>query len=219
MTVGVLCGLHAEARIADKLPHVLVGCSGARPERTRELTGYLIGKGVSRLISFGLAAGLNEHVEAGDLLLGATVVSLRGAWEADEKWNERFIECLPCYQCTPVWGGDKLLKTAKEKFGISVRSGCLIADMESHIVAEMAVQARIPFNVIRAVSDPLGMDLPPAARLPLLEEGRPDIGAIARSVYEKPSQIMDLIRLGRNTSCALASLRRAVQMIAAVDEG
>lgn len=217
MTVGVLCGLHAEARIADKLPHVLVGCSGARKERARELVGFLINKGVSRLISFGVAAGLSQDVEAGDLLLGATVVSEHGAWEADEVWNERFVECLPCYQCAPVWGSDVLLTTSKEKFGISVRSGCLIADMESHIIAEMATKRGIPFNIIRSVSDPLGMGLPPAACVPLHEDGKADFSQILKSIYKQPKQIPELITLGRNTASALTALKNAVSMIAEVE--
>ena len=216
MTVGILCGLQVEAKIADKMPHVLVGCSGVRQDRAQEIVGFLIEKGVNRLISFGLAAGLSPDIEAGDLLLGATVVSNKGAWEADDVWNTRFVECLPCYQCAPIWGSDVLLTTAKDKIGCGIRSGCLAADMESHIVAQAAAQARIPFNIIRAICDPSPMDMPPAALLPLLDDGHVDFRGVFSSLYNKPSQLSELIKLGIYTNKAFSALKNAVSVIAEV---
>jgi hopanoid-associated phosphorylase len=217
MTIGVLCGLQAEARIADRFPHVLVGCTGARLERAQTLAKFLLQKGVRRLISFGLAAGLTPDIEAGDLLLGATVVSPYGAWEADEAWNAQFVECIPCYQCAPIWGSDTLLKTGREKIAVGIRSGCLAADMESHVVAEAAAYAKIPFNVLRAVSDPSPVDLPPAALVPLTEDGKVDFGGVFRSIYDRPAQVPELIKIGINTKRALSALRSAVDVIADIE--
>lgn len=216
MTIGVLCGLRSEAKIADKLPDVLVGCGAARKASSEILARQLIDKKVKRLISFGLAAGLSPDMEAGDLLLGATVVSEKGAWEADEGWNAKLLEYLPCYQCAPIWGSDILLTTAKDKTRCAARSGCLAADMESHIVARAAVKAGIPFNVLRAISDTVDVDLPKAVFVPLLDDGSVDLSGIFASILKEPRQIPELVRLGLATHKALSGLRNAVAVISAL---
>lgn len=67
--IGILCGLKSEARIADRLPNVLVGCSAADPERAQSLAYHMVEKGVSRLISFGLAGATSPDLCAGDLVI------------------------------------------------------------------------------------------------------------------------------------------------------
>lgn len=216
MTLGVLCGLRSEAKIADKLPNAFVACGAARQASSESLARQLVDKKVKRLISFGLAAGLSSDMEAGDLLLGATVVSEKGAWEADESWNARLLEYLPCYQCAPIWGSDVILATVKDKARCAARSGCLAADMESHIVARAAVKAGIPFNVLRAVSDTFDVDLPGAVFVPLLDDGGVNLRGVFASIFKEPRQIPDLARLGFATHKALSGLRQAVAVISAL---
>lgn len=212
--LGILCGLQSEAKIADRVPEVLVGCSAARQDRARALVRYLVDQGVTRLISFGLAGALSPHLAAGDLLLGASVMSSAGAWEADDAWNHHFLDAQPGALTAPVWGADAVVKTVEEKEKIYRQTGCFAVDMESHIVAQAAFQARIPFNIVRAVSDTASMALPPAALVPLKEDGRVDLRAVFLSVKEKPAQIFELARLGRNTSLAMRTLRHAASVMA-----
>lgn len=215
--IGILCGLKSEARIADKIPGVLVGCSAARPDRARALVDHMLDHGVSRLISFGLAGATGPDIAAGDLLLGATVMSAQGAWEADADWNQSVIQHSSGFMCVPVWGSERIATSIEEKEAIYRRAGCLIVDMESHIVAQAATQARIPFNIVRAVTDTATMTLPPAARVPLLEDGGVNMRAIFSSLINQPSQLIDLIHLGHNTSLALRALKHAVAVIEGIE--
>ncbi len=102
--IGILCGLRSEALIADKIPGALVACSAANPDRAQALALLMVEKGVKRLISFGLAAGLNEDIVAGDLVLGSSVMTANHAWEADEAFNRSLIDALPFALCIPIWG-------------------------------------------------------------------------------------------------------------------
>ncbi len=217
--IGILCGLKSEAKIADKIPGVLVGCSAAQPDRARAVVNHLIDQGCRRLISFGLAGATSPDLQAGDLLLGATVMSAAGAWETDTEWNDRLIQRLDCFMCVPVWGSKRVVSSVEEKSAIYRRAGCLIVDMESHIVAEAAAQARIPFNIVRAVADTADMLLPPAAKVPLLEDGGVDLRGVWKSIINQPSQLIELAKLAHNSFLATRALKHAVAVIAEVEDG
>lgn len=211
--IGILCGLKSEAKLADTIPNVVVGCSAAKPERARALVQQMVDHGVTRLISFGLCGGLTSDFVAGDLLLGMTVMVAKNAWEADDAWNKRFRDLLPDTSSVPFWGSDLMASNVDDKALIFRRTGCLAIDMESHIVARAAEAHGLPFNVVRAVSDSFDTTLPPAARVPLLDDGGVDFRAVYESVKASPRQIPDLIRLGFSTSRAMRSLRRAVDVM------
>lgn len=208
--IGILCGMKSEAVIADKIPDVMVGCSGARRERAEVLVRHMIDQGARRLISFGLCGAVSPDLVAGDLLFGTSVMALGDGWEADGAAYQSLVDRVPSALCVSFWGGDRIAARAQDKAMIYRRTACMAVDMESHIVAKAAHEAGIPFNVIRAVSDPYDMDLPPAALLPLMESGDVDRRAVWLSIKKKPMQLLDLTRLGYNTFLALRSLRLAV---------
>lgn len=211
--LGILCGLKTEANIADRIPIVLVGCSAGRVERAFSLARHMAEQGVSRLVSFGVAAGISPDLEAGDLIIGSTVMTAHEAWETDPLWNQHFLDALPSALNLSVWGSNRMAALAKDKALIYRRTGCMALDMESHIVARVAQDYGLPFNVIRAISDPADVDLPPAACVPLKEEGEIDGKAIWRSIRSNPSQIPDLARLALGTARAMRSLRQAIDLI------
>ena len=214
--IGILCGLRSEAKIADKIPNVIVGCTGARPERAALLVQQLVEQGASRLISFGLCGGVSPDLVAGDLLLGSSVMTAKEAWETDTSWNDLLIERMDEGLCVPVWGSDLIAAKAEDKDMIFRRTGCYAVDMESHIVARAAQEHGLLFNIVRAVSDPFDMTLPEAARVPLREDGTVDFKAVWQSVKAQPRQIPDLIRLGLSTAKAMRTLKRVVDVIAEV---
>jgi len=215
--IGILCGLKSEAKLADRIPHVLVGCSAARPEKARELAQRLVAQGVERLISFGLAGASSPDLAAGDLVLGASVMAADGAWEADSAWNDRLIQTSLRAVCAPVWGSRRIVVTLEEKEAIFRRSGCMVVDMESHIVAAAATQAGIPFNIVRAIADTSDMVLPPAALVPLFDDGSVNFKAVISSLINQPSQLIPLMGLAHNTALATGALKRAVAVIREIE--
>ncbi len=208
--IGILCGLKSEAKIADRIGDVLVGCSAGRAERAEELVAHMVGQGATRLISFGLSGATSEDLAAGDLVLGSSVMAAGEGWEADAAWNARLMDLWPCLACA-VWGSKRVVSSLEEKAAIARRAGCLIVDMESHIVARAAAKARIPFNVMRAVADTADMVLPPAALVPLKPDGGVDLRGVFEAVRREPGQIPALFRLGRNSFLAHRALERAVE--------
>ena len=69
-----------------------------------------------------------------------------------------------------------------------------------------AASAGIPFVVVRTIADSVHRELPPAALIPLAEDGTPDLARVLASVVRRPRQVAALCGLARETRTALAAL-------------
>ena len=98
-----------------------------------------------------------------------------------------------------------------EKAALRARTGAVAIDLESHIVAAAAARAKKPFMVLRAVADPAGFALPPAALVGHDAAGRAALGAVMLSLLRHPRQLPALLRLARDYRAALKSLARAAE--------
>jgi len=210
--IGVVTGLRAEARCLGGLG-VAVACSGARPARARAEAARLVAEGAAGLVSFGLAGALSPALASGDLVLADAVVLPNGERIAtDPAWRSRLaarIEARAPDQAA-VAGSDRLLATVAAKQALFAATGALAVDMESHAVAEAAHRAGLPFVVLRAIADPADQALPRAATVALGPDGEVRLLALARALLERPAELPALLRLGRQSSRALAALRRVV---------
>lgn len=216
--LGIVCGLKAEADIANTIEDALVVCSGARPNKARQLTQNLINKGAKTLISFGLAGGLDPALRSGDLILGSSVRTEKQFWMCDEPLLDKVKQNLPDAISGAIWGTEEILTKALDKRDLFQKTNCLAADMESHAMAEVATDANIPFIIIRAIADTDNMNLPLAALVPLHEEGSVDGLNVAKSLIKNPRQIPALLCLGLNTSKAMKTLKQAAQGINAMKD-
>lgn len=214
--LGIVCGLKDEAAIAKRFQGALIACSAANPERARALTESLIAQGATRLLSFGLAAGIAPDLKAGDLVLPCAIYAQSDRKAENDQWPcsafpwfAALKAAFPHARIGPLWGSSTLIATALEKKDLLRRANCCAADMESHIVAQVASAHGLPFAALRAIVDTASADLPPAAKLPLREDGGIDGRAIARSIARHPQQIGALIELGLATARAKTALRKA----------
>jgi adenosylhomocysteine nucleosidase len=207
-SLGVLTGLAAEARL---VPGGIVRCAAADPQKARRLMQDMIADGVRRCVSFGLAGGLVPGLPSGTIILGSHVVSRDGVWSCDQLWQQRLVAEIPAAQVGGVWGTDAIIAAAPDKARLHRHSHCLIADMESHILAECAAAAQLPFVVVRVICDPAEFTLPAAALLPLRADGTPDLVGVLTGLLRRPTQLLDLLRLGRHHQRAMNVLARIGQ--------
>jgi adenosylhomocysteine nucleosidase len=207
--LGILCGLESEATIARRIKGVNVAVSAAKPDKARQAVSELILKGSNRLLSFGLAAGLKPKLEAGSFIIGTSVYAPGRHWECDEAWVDELTRTFPKGWRANVWASETLIVKARDKQIVHDQSECYAADMESLAVAEAATQAGIPFAVLRVIADTADMDLPPAARVPLRDDGRINLGKILLNILIHPLQLYALLKLGQNTTKAMNALESA----------
>jgi len=214
--LGVLCGLESEARIARCLPEAAVAIAGARPQKARWLARELVKKGAKRLLSFGIAGGLEPGLPIGSMIIGTHISSVDGRWECDKEWINGFVQKLPEAHCGGVWGSEYLVGTAKDKRVHYERSRCLIVDMESHCAAQIASEAGLPLAVLRVVCDNSDMNVPPLVMDAINEDGSINVGRALLSLLRHPLQIPGLVHVGRGTGKALKILESAAAAYRAV---
>lgn len=203
--LGIVVGLEAEARLARRLvASGLVGISAATASGAASAAAQLLARGATHLLSFGLAAGLDPALRPGDLLVPAVVVAGGTRYLADPA----FRALLGPGRDTSLLQSDVLVTGVAEKADLLDRTGCQALDMESGAVAQAAARRGVPFAVLRAICDPAGRNLPPAACIALRPDGRVNGPAVAASILWQPRQLPALIALGRDATRAKDQLSR-----------
>ena len=87
-------------------------------------------------------------------------------------------------------------------------SGAVAIDLESGAVARAAAASGMPFAVLRAICDPAGRPVPPAARLGLNATGSLAVRHVLAALAVDPAQVPALLRLAADAAVARRSLIR-----------
>lgn len=100
-----------------------------------------------------------------------------------------------------------VLLTSDEFFGDPgdvarlAEQGVVGLDMETAAVAAVCGARRVPWSVVRVVSDRPG-EVPPEVFLLGRDDGTPDVGKALRYMVRRPARIPPLVRLARNSQRA-----------------
>jgi adenosylhomocysteine nucleosidase len=216
ITVAAVAGFRAEAGCL-RGQDVTVAFSGGSTERATSEAERLLAEGAAALVSFGLAGGLAPGLQTGDLVLPQTVCNARSAsWSVDPVWRERVHIRLARGGVEPkagaLVGSDRIVATASDKRTLFEAVGACAVDMESHAVAAVAAEAKIPFLVLRAVADPADQVIPQVAREALRPDGRIRVRATFGGLIRQPGELIALLRLARQSAVAFSSLRGGVRL-------
>lgn len=210
--VLVVVGLADEAEIAAG-PDAEVVVSAANANLLRERLAEVDATRLDAVVSFGIAGALDEELAVGDLRVATRVVSGERAWPTDPGMRSEFRRRLagtgaPDFEETVFLGNDELTGVeAEANRALHRESGADVVDMESHLAAEFAERHGLPFAAIRAISDTAHQELPPAALVPLLPDGRGDWKAVLESVIRQPGQLYDLWAMVVGFDAAMETLR------------
>lgn len=171
-----------------------------------------IERGVRSLLSFGVCGALSPELAIGSVVVGSEIVCHNERRRADEAWVNALAGACDA-RAGAVVGTDSVLLKEDAKAALHRQTGAMAADMESHIVARVANERRLPFAVLRAVSDGARTALPPAAAFALNNEGKIDYSAVMLSLLDEPSQWRALIRTARETNTAMKALLRCLERL------
>ncbi|HTH17693.1 MAG TPA: hypothetical protein VL974_13635 [Magnetospirillum sp.] len=199
--IGIVTGLRAEARLLRGLP--LVACAGSEPEAAARA---LVAAGARRLLSFGLAGGLDPALPAGTLVLANRVMTADGqVWATDPSW--RHACARPEMTEAPLAGSNDAVAHCADKATLRNATGAVAVDMESHHVARVAAEAGLPFLSLRAIADPAHRSLPKAVIKVVDGQGTISTGAVLWAALRHP---LAMALLARDAGKAIRALRRAV---------
>lgn len=214
--IGIIVGLISEARIAQRAG-CAVAVGGGLPMGARRMAERLVADGATALISFGLAGGVDPSLAAGALVVPRAVLAQNRSFDCDPGFRRVLEE-----GATPVdslLAGEVVVARVAEKARLWQQHGAAAVDLESGVVAEVAVANGLPFAVLRAICDPAWRELPRTAVEALDETGRVRPMKMAGMLARHPLDILGLITLGRDAARARRSLIRGAESLGRLAPG
>jgi len=169
----------------------------------------LVEAGVSALMTFGMAGGLDPTLEAGSVVLPRELISEAGTrWLASRSWRERVAAAVSPLRA--VTEGNLLtsvraIDTPAGKTAAFRATGAAAVDMESAAVAEIAGKHNLPFIAVRVIVDTAADKLPRAV-VNASRAGKVHIGRLVAGLVVAPGEIVALIRLAQRYRIAIRSL-------------
>jgi len=141
-------------------------------------------------------------------VLSTEVVNEDRRWLSSENLRPRISELVDQIGAIegPVLGAQIAVATKRDKRRAWRETGAIAVDLESVVVARAAAALGIPFVVLRAIADPAVRELPPAALVPLADDGTPALGPVLASVLRRPKQLPTLLAVAREARQALQAL-------------
>jgi adenosylhomocysteine nucleosidase len=202
----VVVGMAFEARIAAGLGVPII-CGGDGKHLAANLS-HAMAAGCGGLISFGVAGGLAPGLKPGSCVIGSSVLDGEVERPTDARWSQRLMRMIPGSVLGAIAGVCEPLAFASEKRELHEKTGALIVDMESHVVARTAAQHGVPVAAIRVVVDPVTRTIPRSALAGTRSDGTIDPLAVVRSLVRYPRDLAGLIRMSFDARAARAALVR-----------
>jgi adenosylhomocysteine nucleosidase len=179
-----------------------VAIGGGAASGAERAARELVARGVTALVSFGLAGGLDPALRAGDVVIPSRVL-LAGSLLATDP------TLLGHADGSTLLCGETEVASAVEKRHLFEMTGAGAVDLESGAVARVALEHGLRFAALRAICDPATRDLPPAALVALDARGAIGLLRVLRSLVARPGQLPSLLALARDAAAARRSLVRA----------
>lgn len=206
MTILAITGLKREALIAGGQGVIAVAGGGdakGLAEKLDALHGDIRG-----VISFGLAGGLSPLLKVGEAVIAEQVISGTEHWHCDERWRVALAAKLTGAHQGPIAASETILENADSKAALFAATGALAVDMESAVAARFAAARKLPFAVLRVISDDARHVLPLAALVAMKPDGGVALGRVLGSLLRHPLQLPGLIRMARTSGKAFKELLR-----------
>jgi adenosylhomocysteine nucleosidase len=212
--VLIVCGLKREAGIVAG-PGRTTLCGDASTLRLRLAEAASLRP--SLVVSWGLCGGLDARLRPGDLILGSEVVSDEGAVQADEavtsSLSERLAGTGGRVGVEGFAASDAPVVTVAAKADLRRATGASAVDMESLIAGRYALEQRVPFAILRAVSDPAERDLPRLVLKAVDSDGGIDTLAVIGELIRSPGQLAGLRAAARDSKAAFDALKRCRSLL------
>jgi adenosylhomocysteine nucleosidase len=212
-TLGIIVALPTEAAILTKQPvkqHIpiilsdtviLIVC-GMGTANAKQAAQLLLKKGITSLLSFGTAGGLNPERLPGDIIVANSCINSNGdIFPVDSNWQQRIINCLLKslnVSSAAICESTKVIANSTDKQKLFQSNNAAAVDMESAALAQLAKEHIIPFISIRVIVDPANMTIPFTVMNNMDDNGNVAITKLLFGLLKKPGDITSLIRLAKN---------------------
>jgi adenosylhomocysteine nucleosidase len=177
---------------------------------------------VDLLISAGVAGGIRQGLNVGDLVVAERVgYSKQSDFDSEELHLESDFVCQKeIVQLARQFSNglelklhfgnlltvDKVISQASTKRRIGEHNSFLAVEMESAAVAKIACEKGVEFSAIRSISDDIEDDLHLDYDNIISDEGKVKVTSIALGILKNPQSLALLSRLNKQTKTAAKSL-------------
>ncbi|WP_333872833.1 phosphorylase family protein [Methylobacter sp.] len=196
---------------------IVLAYSGAGAVNARTAAELLIAQGATRLISWGCAAALSKSLKPGDLVLADTLIDADGAQIGiTEDWlrlTKNLLSPLLKIHTGSLAESLTIVATANDKTHLHTQTGAIALDMESIAIAKVARQNDLSFIAIRAIADPVNMDLPKAINHSLNGQGDIVLAKLLVFIARHPAELPGLIKLGLHFKDAKNTLKLVAKQL------
>lgn len=191
----------------------LIGVAGGDAERAESLAREFADAGVSGLVSFGIAGGLDPILGPGTLVLSDAVLLPEGETvAADLRWRATLAASVTAVGGL-LYGSDRAISDVRYKARLFEDTSAVAVDMESRGVACAARAVGLPYLVLRAIADPADRAIPRAALAGLGPQGETKPFAVLVELLKRPTELPALLRVARDSKAALRALAAAAPAI------
>jgi adenosylhomocysteine nucleosidase len=187
----------------------LLALSGIGRAAATAAAQALVDAGVSSLMTFGMAGGLDPKLTPGSVVIPCEVLSSDGArYAASRAWREQVAAAIS--PLCAVTEGNLLtttdaIETPADKAAAFRDTGAAAVDMESAAVAAVAAKHNLPFIAVRVIVD-TAADMLPRAVVAASRAGRLRFARLIGGLILAPREIAALIRLAQRYRVAMRSL-------------
>ena len=188
----------------------LLALSGIGRAAAAAAAQALIDAGVSALMTFGMAGGLDPALKPGSVVIPCELLASDGArYVANPAWREQVAAAVSPLRA--VTEGNLLtsthaIETPADKAAAFRATGAAAVDMESAAVAAIAAQHNLPFIAVRVIVD-TAADMLPRAVVAASKAGRVRLARLIGGLILAPREIGSLVRLAQRYRIAMRSLR------------
>ena len=144
----------------------LLALSGIGRAAAAAAARALVDAGVSALMTFGMAGGLDPALETGTVVMPRELISSDGArYTTCRAWREQVglaVNTLCALTEGNLLTSSGAIETPADKAAAFRSTGAVAVDMESAAVAEIAAKHNLPFIAVRVIVDTAADELPRA---------------------------------------------------------
>lgn len=175
---------------------VLIGIIGTGAERAKEgARAFIQAHKPERIVLAGFSGGLQTSLKKMDLV----VVDQEGVRLFLHGTGNDAPMDVPkdsLGKIGPILTVDEVIHSAEVKQQLGRKTGALVADMESAPVAQICLEHRIPFSIVRIVIDAMDEELPADIQhLTNQPSMGARLGAAIGTIFRRPASLKDMIKL------------------------
>jgi adenosylhomocysteine nucleosidase len=218
---GIVAALGAEARTlgpaakrSDGLlklgDSMLATVSGMGAVAAQGAAERLVQGGVTALVSWGMAGGLDPALPAGTICVPHLVIAADGgSFVTDHHWRELTTAAIASRRRVvngKLLSSSTAIEDVRGKAAAFRKTGAVVVDMESAEVAKVAALHALPFLAVRVIVDTAADALPDSVVAATGSAGL-RLSRLVVGLLKSPGEIAPLLRLASQYRTAIRALR------------